>query len=43
MKKAKKIKKAERDEIFILLQKAYSIRNIAKALGRSPNSVSYEL
>src|SRR3989338_1484402 len=43
MKKAKKIKKAERDEIFILLQKAYSIRNIAKALGRSPNSVSYEI
>ena len=43
MKKAKKIKKAERDEIFILLQKRYSIRNIAKALGRSPNTISYEL
>jgi len=43
MKKAKKIKKAERDEIFILLQKRYSIRNIAKALGRSPNTISYEI
>lgn len=43
MKKAKKIKKAERDEIFILLNKRYSIRNIGKALGRSPNTVSYEI
>lgn len=43
MRKAKKIKKAERDEIFILLQKRYSIRDIGKALGRSPNSVSYEI
>ncbi len=43
MKKAKKIKKAERDEIFILLEKAYSIRSIGRALGRSPNSVSYEI
>ena len=43
MRKAKKIKKAERDEIFILLGKAYSIRSIAKALGRSPNTVSYEI
>lgn len=43
MKKAKKIKKVERDEIFILLEKGYSIRSIAKALGRSPNSLSYEL
>lgn len=43
MKKANKIKKAERDEIFILLQKGYSIRSIGKALGRSPNSVSCEI
>ena len=43
MRKAKKLEKAERDEIFILLSKGYSIRNIAKALGRSPNTVSYEI
>ena len=43
MKKAKKIKKAERDEIFILLDKGYSIRSIGRALGRSPNSISYEV
>jgi transposase, IS30 family len=43
MKKATKIKKTERDEIFILLKKKYSIRSIALALGRSPNSISYEL
>lgn len=43
MKKAKKIKKAERDEIFILLNKRYSIRSIGRALGRSPNTVSYEI
>lgn len=43
MKKAKKLKKAERDEIFILLGKDYSIRSIGKALGRSPNTISYEI
>jgi len=43
MRKAKKIQKAERDEIYILLNKGYSIRSIAKALGRSPNSISYEI
>ena len=43
MKKATKIKKAERDEIYILLKKKYSIRNIAFALERSPNSISYEI
>jgi len=43
MKKATKIKKAERNEIFILLNKKYSIRNIGKALGRSPNTISYEI
>lgn len=43
MKQAAKIKKAERDEIFILLGKGYSMRSIGRALGRSPNSVSYEI
>jgi len=43
MKKRTKIKKAERDEILILLNKKYSIRNIAFALDRSPNSISYEI
>jgi IS30 family transposase len=37
MKKVKKLEKAERDEISILLDKGYSIRSIGKALGRSPN------
>ncbi len=35
--------KAERMEIFILLQKKYSLRNIAKALGRDVSSVSREI
>jgi IS30 family transposase len=43
MKKAEKIKKAERDEIYILLNKKYSIRDIGKVLERSPNSISYEI
>lgn len=43
MRKAKKIKKAERLEIAILLEKSYSVRAIARALGRSPNSISYEV
>jgi transposase, IS30 family len=43
MRKAKKLEKAERDEIFILLRKGYSIRSISKALGRSPNTISYEI
>ena len=34
---------SERGEIFILKAKGYSIRSIAKSLGRSPNTVSYEL
>ncbi len=37
------ISKAERDEISILRDKGYSMRSIAKSLGRSPNTVSYEL
>lgn len=43
MRKAKKLQKAERDEIFILRNKGYSMRNIGRALGRSPNTVSYEI
>lgn len=34
---------AERSEIAILLQRGCSLREIARALGRSPNTVSYEL
>jgi IS30 family transposase len=36
-KKYTHIKKAERLEIAILLEKRYSIREIAKAMKRSPN------
>lgn len=43
MKNKEKIKKAERLEIAILLDKKYSYRSIAKALGRSPNTISYEV
>ncbi|MDE2078942.1 MAG: IS30 family transposase [Patescibacteria group bacterium] len=35
--------RAERLEIGILLGKGYSLRKIAKVLGRSPNTLSYEL
>jgi IS30 family transposase len=34
---------AERDEIQILHEKGYSCRKIARTLGRSPNTISYEL
>ncbi|MGH2480915.1 MAG: IS30 family transposase [Ktedonobacteraceae bacterium] len=34
---------AERSEISILKAKGYSLRAIAKALGRSPNTISYEI
>lgn len=34
---------AERSEIAILLSKDYSLRSIAKSLGRSPNTISYEI
>lgn len=34
---------AERSEIAILLKRGCSLREIAQALGRSPNTVSYEL
>lgn len=34
---------AERSEISILLSKGYSLRGIARSLGRSPNTISYEI
>jgi len=37
------LRKAERDEIEILLGKGYSLRSIARVLNRSPNTVSYEI
>jgi IS30 family transposase len=43
MKCATKLTLVERDQIEILLSKGYSIRRIATALGRSPNTVSSEL
>lgn len=43
MKKAKKLSKGERDEIEILKGRGYSLRAIALVLGRSPNTVSYEI
>ena len=43
MKKAKDLTRAERMEIGILLTKRYSMRAIAKALERSPNTLSYEI
>jgi len=43
MKNNEKLKKAERLEISILLNKKYSYREIGKALGRSPNTISYEI
>ena len=38
-----RLSKAERGEISILLGRGFSHREIAKALGRSPNTVSYEI
>lgn len=43
MKKASKLTDAERSEIDILHSKGYSARSIAKALGRSPNTIADEL
>ncbi|MGB2787190.1 MAG: IS30 family transposase [Candidatus Saccharimonadaceae bacterium] len=43
MKKASKVTDAERCEIDILHSKGYSARSIAKALGRSPNTIADEL
>ncbi len=43
MEQRKKLSSAERDEIEILHGKGYSLRRIAGALDRSPNTVSYEI
>ena len=43
MKKASKLTNTERSEIDILHDKGYSARAIAKALGRSPNTIASEL
>jgi len=43
MKNKEKLKKAERLEISVLLKKEYSFREIAEALKRSPNTISYEI
>ena len=43
MRKVQKLTDAERCEIDILHSKGYSARAIAKALGRSPNTVANEL
>ena len=43
MKKNKKLSRSERFEIAILLGKKHSFREIAKVLGRSPNTFSYEV
>ena len=43
MSSSKKLTKAERGEISILLERGFSQREIATALGRSPNTVSYEI
>ena len=43
MKKASKLTGSERSEIEILQAKGYSARAIAKALGRSPNTIAAEL
>lgn len=39
----KDLTKVERLELAILLEKKYSMRAIAKVLGRSPNTISYEV
>jgi len=43
MKKKSKIKKAERLELSILLEKGYGVRDIARALKRSPGTISEEI
>lgn len=37
------LSKTERQEIYLLRQKEYSLRDIAKAIGRSPSTISREL
>ena len=41
--KWKNLSASERDEISILRSKGYSLRAIAQGLGRSPNTIAYEL
>ena len=43
MRKAPKFSVVERSELQILHEKGYSARAIAKALGRSPNTIASEL
>ena len=43
MKKREKLVLSERLEIEILLGKEYSYRKIGGVLGRSPNTISYEV
>jgi len=43
MEKMKKLSRVERLEIGILLDKGYSCRAIAESMGRSPNTISYEV
>jgi len=43
MKKKQKLKRVERLEIAILIEKGYSLRKIGRVLGRSPNTISYEV
>lgn len=43
MKKKGKLTRSERFEIAILLRKRYSYRKIGEAMGRSPNTISYEV
>lgn len=43
MKKASKLTNNERSEIQILNEKGYTKRSIARALGRSPNTISEEI
>lgn len=43
MSRANTLTNAERDEIYILLGRGFSLREIGRALKRSPNTVSYEV
>ena len=43
MTKKPKLKLSDRLEIKILLDKGYSLRAFARSLGRSPNTISYEV
>jgi IS30 family transposase len=43
MTKKSKLHLSDRLEIKILIDKGYSLREIARSLGRSPNTVSYEI